>query len=106
MRRLKEWPLKHPSVRALLGSTDDAIIQVAKQVYQGEWTLAPSMLSHHQYDDCMRELWQELTRCMARASLQGAQGTQGALSLMRTSRSWRYSWGHSASQTQLPSGGQ
>ena len=44
----KEAAPEHPSMRALLGATDDAIIQVAEQVYWGEWTLAPSMLSHHQ----------------------------------------------------------
>ena len=32
---------ENPSMRALLGATDDAIIQVDEQVYQGEWTLAP-----------------------------------------------------------------
>ena len=60
---------EHPFMRALLGATDDAINQVAKQVYQGEWTLAPSMLSHHQHNDCTRELWQELKRCMTRDNL-------------------------------------
>ena len=43
----KEVAPEHPSVRTLIGTTDDAIIQVAEQVYQGEWTLAPSMLSHY-----------------------------------------------------------
>ena len=88
---------EHPSMKALLDATDDTIIQVAKHVYQGEWTLAPSMLSHWQHDDCMRELQQDLNRHMARA------GLQGALSLTRTSRSRRCSWGHSASQTWSPS---
>ena len=60
-------------MRALPGAMDDAIFQVAEQVYQGEWTLAPSMLSHHQYDECMRELQCELNKQMSRASLQGAQ---------------------------------
>ena len=46
---------EHHSMRSLLGTTDDAIIKVVKQVYQGEWTLAPSVLSHHQHDECMRE---------------------------------------------------
>ena len=61
--------------------------------YQGEWTLASSVLSHHQHDDCMRELQQELNRCMVRACL------QGELSLTRTSMSRRCSQGHSALQT-------
>ena len=32
----EETAPKHPSVWALLGATDDAIIQVAEQVYLGE----------------------------------------------------------------------
>ena len=88
---------EHPSMRALLDATDDDIIQVVEQVYQGEWTLAPNVLSHHQHKDCMRKLWWGLNRCMARAGLQEAQGTQDTLSSMRTSRSRRCSWGCSAS---------
>ena len=53
---------QHPSVRALLGTSNEAIIQMAEHIYQGEWTLAPSLISHHQDDECMRELWQELGR--------------------------------------------
>ena len=37
----KEMALEHPSMRTLIGATDDTILQVAEQVYQGEWTLAP-----------------------------------------------------------------
>ena len=37
----------------LLCATDDTIIQVAKQVYWWEWTLAPIVLSHWQHDECM-----------------------------------------------------
>ena len=47
---------KHPSVRTLIGAADEAILQVAEQVYQGEWIFSPHMLSHQQHDDCMREL--------------------------------------------------
>ena len=67
----KETASEHPSMRTLIEVTDDAIIQVAEQVYQREWTLAPSMLSHHQHDNCMRELWQDLSKHMAMAGLQG-----------------------------------
>ena len=87
---------EHPSMRTLIGATDDAIIQMAEQVYQEKWALAPSMLSHHQHDDCMRELWQELSQHIARASLQGTS------SLRRPSRSRRHSWGCSALQTCSP----
>ena len=52
----KEAAPKHPFVRALLGTTHEAIIQVAEQICWGQWTLAPCILSHHQQDKCMREL--------------------------------------------------
>ena len=92
----KEAAPEHPSVKALLGATNGPIIQMAEQVYWGEWTLAPSMLCHHQQDECMRELWQELGRQRVRAGLQGA-------GVMRSSRSRRCSWGYSASWTHYPS---
>ena len=37
---------EHLSMRILIGAPDDAILQVAEQVYQGKWTLTPSVLSH------------------------------------------------------------
>ena len=89
----KEVASEHPSLKTLIGATDAAIIQVARQVYQGEWTLASSMFSHQQHDDCMRELQQEVTQCMARA------GLQSATSLTRSSRSRRHSQGCSTLQT-------
>ena len=92
----KETAPEHHSVRILIATTDDAIIQVAKEVYWGEWTLAPSMLSCHQDNDCMRELGQDLSKHMARA------GLQCATSLRRSSRSRRCSQGHSAFWTCLP----
>ena len=56
---------EHPSVMALIGATDDVIIQVSKQGYQGEWNLAPSVLSCQQHNDCMRDLLKELSQHMA-----------------------------------------
>ena len=35
---------EHPSVRTILGSTDAKILKIAKQVYQGEYVLATSVL--------------------------------------------------------------
>ena len=52
----KETAPEHPSMQTLIGSTDEAILQVAEQVYQGEQTLDPSMLSYQQHDNCMMEL--------------------------------------------------
>ena len=104
-KETKEEAPEHPSTRALLGTIDDNVINVAGQVYQGEWTLVPSMLSHCQHDECMRELQCELNRWMVRASLQEVQETHGTLSLSRASRSRRCSQGCSASQTWSPSWG-
>ena len=47
---------EHLSMWTLIGATDEVIPQVAEQVYQGEWALAPNMLSHQQHDECLREL--------------------------------------------------
>ena len=88
---------EHPSMWILIGSTDKAILQVAEQVYCGEWTLASSVLSCWQQDDCMRELQQELNRHMSRAGLQGAPG------LAEPSRSRSHSCGCSTWQAHSPS---
>ena len=73
----EEMAPEHPSMWTLIVATDEAILQVAEQVYWGEWTLALSVLSCKQQDDCMRELWQELNRCMSRAGLQDTPGSPG-----------------------------
>ena len=52
----EEMAPEHPSMSTPIGATDDAIIPVAEEVYRGEWTLGPSVLSQHHHDDCMREL--------------------------------------------------
>ena len=96
-RAVEEMAPEHPSMRTLIGTTNDTILQVTEQVYQGEWTLAPNLLSCQQNKDCMRELQQELNKCMARAGLHGAPHLAGS------SRSRRCSHGCSASQTQSPS---
>ena len=61
---------EHPSMWTLLGSPDAEILKVAEQVYRGEHAVVPSVLPCIQQDKCMRELHQELARCMARAGLQ------------------------------------
>ena len=88
---------EHSSMWTLIGATDEVILQVAEQVYWGEWTLAPSVLSHWQQDDCMRELRQELNWHMPRAGLQGTPGLAGP------SRSRRCSHDCSTLQTHSPS---
>ena len=58
-----------PSMWTFLGSPDSEIRKVAGQVYRGEHRVAPSILSHRQQDECMRELCQDLSRHMTRAGL-------------------------------------
>ena len=82
-------------MRALPGATYETIIQMAEQVYQGEWTLAPRMLSCHQQDKCMR-IVADIGQTKARAGLWGAGVTW-------SSRSRRCCWGHSVSWTHSPS---
>ena len=62
---------EHPSIQTLLGSMDAKILKIAKQVCRGECIVVPSVLPIWWHDECMRELCQELTKCMARAGLQG-----------------------------------
>ena len=62
---------EHPSMRTLLWSQDAETLKVAEWVYWGECAVAPSILPCRQQDECMRELHQELARCMARADLLG-----------------------------------
>ena len=59
--------------------------------------VAPSVLPCHKQDACMRELCQELARCMARASLQSETRS--------SSRGQRLLCSCSALQTQYPSAG-
>ena len=55
------------------------------------------MLSHQKHDDCMRELQQEVYRCVSRAALQGTPD------LTEPSRGMRHPCGCSASWAYFPS---
>ena len=91
---------EHLSMRTLLGSPDAEILKVAEQVYRAECAVVPSILPHRQQDDCMRELHQELTKCMARDGLQGESGLARS-----TASGRRCSHSHSASWACSPSAG-
>ena len=65
---------EHPFVWTLLGSSDSETLKAAKQVYSREYVVALCVLPHRQQDECMRELCQEHTRHIARASLEGKNG--------------------------------
>ena len=89
---------EHPSMGTLLGSLNTEILKVAEQVQRGKCAMAPSILPCRQQDECLRELYQELTKCMA------STGLQVRSSLARpTARSRRYSNSHSISWACSPS---
>ena len=96
----KEMAYAHPSVRMLLGSTDREILDLAEQVYQGEYGLAPSELPCLQWEECMMELRQELSQHMTRVGLR-----EGLAPARPTSHSQRCSHCCLSSQTQSPSAG-
>ena len=89
---------EHPSVRTLLGFPDAKILKVAEQVYREECALAPRVVPCRQQDECMREQHHELTKCMARAGIEGkfrlARPTARG---RRCSYSYSTSWAYSSS---------
>ena len=60
---------EHPSVRTLLGSTDQEILDVAEHVYQGQYKVALSMLPRRLQDQFMAKLHEELSKQLVRANL-------------------------------------
>ena len=51
-----ETASEHPSVWTLIGSWNTNLLQVMEQIYKGEYVLAPSMFTHAQQEDFMKEL--------------------------------------------------
>ena len=94
----KEIALEHLSLRTLLGSTDQEILDVTEQVYRGQYQVAPSILPHRCLDQFLAELHKELGQCLVRARLGSVMGTAQILS-----RGRRHSWAHSSSQAKSPS---
>ena len=47
---------EHPSVQALVGSQDSDILKVVEQIYRIEDQVAPSVFTHVDQEDFMREL--------------------------------------------------
>ena len=83
---LSETTLEHPSVQTLVGSKDADLLQVAEQIYKGEYRVVPSVFTHAQHDDLMKELWTELSKHLTQAGLQGER--QPAEASFKT---WRHS---------------
>ena len=77
---LKKTASEHPSVRTLLGSTDQEILDVAGCVSQGQYKVAPSVVPRRLKDQFMAELHKELSKWLVRAILQSAMATAWSLS--------------------------
>ena len=88
---------RNPLVRTFLGSTDQEILEVAAQVYRGQYEVAPSILHCRHQDQFMAKLYEELSKHLVRVGLCGATGTAWSLS-----RGRRHSQTHSPSQTRSP----
>ena len=94
----KEMAEEHPSVRTLLVSTDQEILDVAECVHRGQYKVSPIILPLRLQDQFMTGLHEELGKCLVKAGLQSA--TANAQSL---SRGRRCSWAYSSSQARSPS---
>ena len=64
----EEMAPEQSSVRNLLGSMDEEILEIAKQVYQREYETALSVHPQHQ-EQFLAELHEDLSQCLARAGL-------------------------------------
>ena len=65
----KDMSPKQPSVLGLLGSTDEEILEVAKDVYCGWYQVALSILPHWFQDQLMGDLHNELGQWLWKAGL-------------------------------------
>ena len=75
-----ETTLEHPSVQTLVGSRDANLLQVVEQTYKGEYMVMPSIFTHAQCDNLMKELQRELPEWLTWAGLQGKRGLAKASS--------------------------
>ena len=98
---LSETALEHPSVQTLVGSGDVDLLQVAEQMYKGEYMVVPSVFTHAQCDNLMKELWRKLSVCLTQAGLQGERGPAKV-----SFRIWRCSWGPEEEDLALEAGQQ
>ena len=93
----EEMASEHPLVRILLGSTSQEILDVVECVYQGQYEVAPSVLTRRLQDQFMAKLHEKLSKCLVRAGLPSAMVTTQTLS-----RGRRYLWALSLSHARSP----
>ena len=70
---MTELAPEHLFMQTLLGSPDSVILKVAEQVYGGVCSSTHHTSTADNKMMCMRELCQELTRCMTKAGLRIAE---------------------------------
>ena len=87
----------HPSVRSLLGSADEEMLKLAKDVYHGWYQVVPSVIPHQCQDQLMGDLHRESGQQMMRGGLCVNTGLDQSLSRGRVC-----SWACSQSQTWSP----
>ena len=80
--------LSAPSVQTLIGLWDSGLLWVTEQIYKGKCVVVPSMFTHVQQEDFMKELWWKLSKWMTRGGLWSERG-----SAELPSRCQRYSQG-------------
>ena len=71
---LTEAAPEHPSMWTLVGSKDSDLLQIAEQIYKGEYMVVPSEFICTLQDDLMKELQRELSRHLTQAGLHGKRG--------------------------------
>ena len=69
-----EVALEHLNMWSLVGSRDTDLLQVAEWIYKGKYMVVPSMFTHAQCNECMKELQRELSRHLTQAGLQSERG--------------------------------
>ena len=93
----KEMAPVHPLVRSLLGSANEEILKLAKDVYCWWYQVPLSILPWQCQDQLMRDLHRELGQWIMRAGLCITTGSDQSLS-----RGTAHSWAHSQSQAWSP----
>ena len=71
---LSETVSEHPSLQTLVGSSDADPLWVAELTYKDKYVVVPSVFTHAQCDNVMKELWKKLSKCLTWAGLQGERG--------------------------------
>ena len=73
----------HPSVRSLLGSSEEEVLKITEEVYHGEYELAPNELPGQQQEEYMAELHAKLSWHLTRAGLRDVPVAAGPTSSSR-----------------------